>query len=244
MPRHAFKQDLPHAGRLLNIVRRPVENKNRSIAVLRIEFEIFHCDAVNRELHSDGEIASRDLIIGPGVASDRGVLRIASALGITEAEAASPAAWIGCLRAETWVGIVFGSADEADSRNEFQKIGPFSPHKRGYHIEEFNFELSKSWVTTGEAAKALDLGETTIIRYTKKYVGEYGPALERRRKGGARRINLNLLRHIIQDPGWLDEVRIAGGQRMRELEDENVKLRREIAELKQALIPRRQQPRE
>jgi hypothetical protein len=209
----------------LNVVRRSVENESRSIAVLRVEFEIFHCDEPNRELRSDGQIASRDLIIGPGAASDRGVLRFARALGITEA--ASPGAWIRCLRAETWVGIVFGSADEADSRNKFKKIGPFSPQTRGYEIEEFNFELSKSWVTSGQAAKALDVSEATVRRHTRRYLAEYGPALERRTKGRARRINLNLLRHVIQDPGWLDEVRIASGHRVRELENENAKLRRE-----------------
>jgi transposase-like protein len=242
MPRHAFRQDLPHAGRLLNVVRRPVENEKSAFVVLRLEFEIFHCDQVQRELRSDGQIASRDLMIGSGAADDGGVLRFARALGITEAD--SSAAWIACLRAETWVGIVFGSADEADSRHKFQKVRAFSPNERGYRIREFKFEMSKNWVTSGQAAKALDVSEATVRRHTRRHVAEYGPALERRTTGGARRINLNLLRHIIQDPGWLDEVRIAGGQRVRELEYENTKLRRENAELKQALTGRCHQPRE
>jgi len=224
MPRYRFEEGQTRIARLLTVVERPIENHDRGLAVLRLEFEIFSCDPHQRRLESTGQIASRDLVVGLRAVSD-GVMKYAQALGV--AEASSLAAWQRRARPNVWVSITFGPADPRDGRNEFKKIHPFSTEV--YDIREFNVDLAKNWVASGEAAKAMGVSEASVRRLTKKYLAEYGSALERRTEGGHRRINLLLLRHIIDDPGWLDAVRIAGAQRVRELERKNAELQRMLA---------------
>jgi len=209
MPRHRFEEGQTRIARLLTVVERPIENDDRGLAVLRLEFEIFSCDPNRHRLESAGQIASRDLVIGLRAVSG-GVMKYAQALGV--ADPASLAAWQRCTRTGAWVSITFGPADPRDGRNGFKTIQSFSPE--GYDIREFDFDLAKNCATSGEAAKAMGVSEATVRRHTKKYLAEHGSALERRTEGGHRRINLLLLRHLIEDPSWLDAVRIAGAQRV------------------------------
>jgi hypothetical protein len=200
----AFKIGRPYAGRLLAAVERPIENENRAIALLRLEFEIFARDDPRRQLASLGQIASRDLVLGPDAASDGGVVAFAAALGVSDAR--RPAAWSQRAAESAWVEIVFGPADVRDGRNRFAEIRGLSPD--GYRVTEYPHELSSHWVTPDVAADALDFSATTIRRRTKEHLAEWGEALERRTAGRHRRINLLLLRHLLQDPGWLDVAQI------------------------------------
>jgi hypothetical protein len=48
--------------------------------------------------------------------------------------------------------------------------------------------------------------------------------------GGQRRVNLVVLRHLLGDPTWHDVARIKYAQQIRELQKENVELRRQLRE--------------
>ncbi|HJT34006.1 MAG TPA: hypothetical protein VJ783_18315 [Pirellulales bacterium] len=207
MPRYSYETGRPYAGRLLAADKRPIENENRAIALVRLEFEIFSRDDRRRELRSLGRIASRDLVLSANAASDGGVRYFAQALGVHQA--ASPAAWSARAQ-EAWVEIVFGELDDRDGRNRFADVRPFSPD--GYAVVEYQYDLADQWVTPEVAARTLKLSASTIRRRTKEYLAEYGELLERRTPGGKRRghrrINLLLLRHLVQDPAYLDAARI------------------------------------
>jgi len=74
MPRHAYEIGRPYAGRLLAAAERPIENENRAVALVRLEFEVVSRDDRRRELRSLGRIASRGPVLGPDAANDSGVL--------------------------------------------------------------------------------------------------------------------------------------------------------------------------
>lgn len=207
MPRYAYAIGRPYVGRLLAADTRPIENdKSRKLALVRLEFEIFLRDDRQRDLRSLGRIASRDLVLCPGAAGDAGLVAFAQKLRVSDA--LRPAAWSVRAKEGGWIEIVFGSLDERDGRNRFAEIRGFSPG--GYRIVEYQHDLSSHWVTPEAAARALKLSPATVRRRTKEHLAEWSEALERRTRGGHRRINLLLLRHLLQDPGWLDAARIIG----------------------------------
>jgi hypothetical protein len=156
-----------------------------------------------REFRSLGRIASRDLVLSASAANDGGVRYLAQALDVRDA--ANPAAWLARAQ-KAWVEIVFGEPDERDGRNRFADVRSFLPD--GYAVIEYQYELSDQWVTPEAAARALKLSPATIRRRTKEHLAELGELLERRTPGGHRRINVLLLRHLVQDPAWLDAARI------------------------------------
>jgi hypothetical protein len=226
MPRYAYKQGQRYAARLLAIADRPIINQQPGLSLLRLEFEMFSWDPAKADLRSLGQIACRDLVIRPGAADDQRVVDYARALMGDRPQIASIDAWKQCARQGAWVTVVMGPLDDRDARNEFEKITPFSAND--CRVIEFDYNLAGHWVAPGDAAKAMRVSEATVRRYTRKHLAEYGNALERRTPGGHRRINLILLRHLIQDPTWFDAIRIAGAQRVRELERENMELRRKL----------------
>ena len=204
MPRHAYETGRPYAGRLLRAAERPIENECRTVALVRLEFEMFSRHERQCELRSLGRIASRDLVLCPDAAGDGGVFVFAQALSVSDAR--RPAAWSKRAMQGAWIEIVFGPLDERDGRNRFAEIRIFSPD--GYRVIEYQHDLSPHWVTPDAAAAGLKLSPATIRRRTKQHLAEWGELLERRTRGGHRRINLLLLRHILQDPAWLDAARI------------------------------------
>ena len=227
MPRYAYKLGQPYAGRLLTADTRQIDNdKSRKLALVRLEFEIFSRDDRRRELRSLGKIACRDLIIGPDATRDIGVVFFAQRLGVRDPR--KPEAWSARAAAGAWVEIVFGEPDGRDARNRFADVRAFSPD--GYTVVEYRYDLSDEWVKPEAAGQAVGKSASTIRRFTKKHLAEWGETLERRTSlvRGHRLINLALLRHLLKDPTSLDAARIEYVQRMRELQKENAELRRQI----------------
>lgn len=222
MPRYAYEIGRPYAGRLLAADTRPIENdKSRKLAVVRLEFEIFSRDDRDRQLRSLGKIACRDLVIGPDATGDNGVVFFAHRLGVRDPR--KPDAWSARAAEGAWIEIVFGETDEHDGRNRFADIRAFSPD--GYTVVEFRYDLSGDWLRPEDAGKAVGKSASTIRRFTKKHIAEFGETLERRTAGGHRLINVVLLRHLLKDPASLDVARIECAQRIRELQKENAELR-------------------
>jgi len=235
MPRHAYKTGVAYPARLLAAEKRPIENENRAVALVRLEFEMFQVFERDRELRSTGQIACRDLVLWSGAADDFGVVPFASALGVRDA--CKPAAWSAMAKRDVWVEIVFGDIDPSDGRNRFAKIARFSPDD--YKIVGYAYDLSDQWVTTGEAAALLEkhtphgkgrYSQSTIIRRVNKLEPMYRTALVRYTKGEQRRINLLLLRHLLGDPAWLDVARIECAQRIRALPKEIAELKRRLGD--------------
>lgn len=233
MPRYAYKLGQPYAGRLLAADTRPTENdKSRKLALLRLEFEIFSRDDRRRELRSLGKIACRDLVIGPDAASDNSVVFFAQRLGVRDPR--KPEAWSARAAAVAWVEIVFGEPDGRDGRNRFADVRAFSPD--GYTVVEHRYDLSDEWVKPEAASKALCAlardgrgpSASTIRRFTKKHLAEFGELLERRTPGGHRLINFALLRHLLNDPTSFDVAKIECAQQIRELLRENTELKRQL----------------
>lgn len=227
MPRYAYEVGRPYAGRLLAADARPIENdKSRKLAVVRQEFEIFARFDRDRELRSLGRIASRDLIVHPDAASDNGVAFFAQRLGVRDPR--KPEAWSERAAEGAWVEIVFGEFDERDGRNRFADVRVFSLD--GCRVVEYRYDLSGDWLRPEDAGKAVGKSASTIRRFTKKHLADWGETLERRTSGGHRYINLLVLRHILQDPLSPDVARIESARRIRELQKENAELRRRLRE--------------
>ena len=225
MPRYPYKPGTPYPGRLLAADTRPIENdKSRKLALVRLEFEIFARFDRDRELRSLGRIASRDLIVHPDAASDNGVAFFAQRLGMSDPH--KPEAWSERAAEGAWVEIVFGDLDERDGRNRFADVRAFSPD--GYTVVEYRYDLSGDWLRPEYAGKAVAKSASTIRRFTKKHLAEWGELLERRTPGGHRYINLLVLRHILHDPLSPDVARIESARRIRELQKENAELKRRL----------------
>jgi hypothetical protein len=227
MPRYAYKIGVAYPARLLAADTRPIENgKNSNLALVRLEFEIFQVLERDRELRSTGQIACRDLVLWPGAADDFGVVPFARALGV--GDLCKPVAWSARAAEGAWIEIVFGEADEHDGRNRFAGVRTFSPD--GYTVVEYRYDLSGDWLRPEDAGKAVGKSASTIRRFTKKHLAEFGELLERRTAGGHRLINIVRLRHLLKDPAWLDAARIESAQRFRELQKENAELKRRLRE--------------
>ena len=229
MPRHVYETGVPYPARLLAADTRPIENdKSRKLALVRLEFEIFQEFERDHQLRSTAQIACRDLVLGLEAAHDNGVRFFAERLGVTDPR--NPAAWSKRADEGAWVKIVFGPPDERDGRNRFAEMRCFSPE--GYDVVEHSYELSKDWVTPAQAAcrlpRQLRCSASKIRRFVNHREPELGTGLVRRTPRGHRRINFLLLRHLLGDPAWLDNVRLDSARRIRELERENTELKNRL----------------
>src|SRR5579864_5042619 len=156
--RNTFKEKTEYVGRLKSVTERPIENRNREIRLLRLEFEIYDLFQDRRLAQSTGKIACRDLVIFPDAQNDDGVGPYASALGIRHAERADE--WTEAEASAPWVKVVFGPMDEADNRNPFESIFQFDP--KGHKIVHWDHVVGANWVSVGTAADALDVSENSV----------------------------------------------------------------------------------
>lgn len=182
-------------GRLHSVRRRPIENRDQQIVLLRLVFEFFQKDELKRELRSLGKIASRDVVISPSAAQDFGVAPFTQALRVRSAH--EPDAWLALAATRPWVEVVFGPSDDADVRNRFQEIWAFDV--TDYTIVENPWPLGQHWVTSRIAAEEFGCSVATIHRRLVELhtlQSKWGQLLEQRTSGGHRRINLILLRHL------------------------------------------------
>ena len=183
--RSHFPPGMKFAARLLTV-------RERNVCLLRLEFEVFFIHAERKQLRSLGKIACRDLIVTAGISHDWGVAQFIQALSVLGPD--RPESWFRRAKERPWVKIVFGGEDPEDERNTFESIFPFDVS--GHEIFEYDFQVGGKWVGVGAAVEELDTSEATVRRRVDKWEQEWGARLLRRTKGGQRRINLDLLRHL------------------------------------------------
>lgn len=153
MGRAQFTPETKYAGRLLSVRRRSIENRDPKIALIRLEFEIFRIDQNQKKLFAQGTIASRDIIVTQGVASDEGVAAYVQALGVQNSE--TPDGWLQRVAQHPWVKIEFDVADPGDHRNPFKSVYKFNAD--GYSVPPWDEKAETEWVKLGYAFGALNL---------------------------------------------------------------------------------------
>ena len=199
MTRHNFPTNFNHAARLHKVVERPIENTVKSgISLLRLDFEVFHLSAGD-VLRSENRFACRDLVIGHSLRAneDSGVSIYAKALGVRADRVDNPKSWLALTATRPWIEIRFGKPSHVDERQPFSEMKPFV--STGYDIEEYDVDSNKDWVRIGEASEIAGLSASTIRRRLGFFVKEHGDRLLRLTKGGHRKINLALLRHLLDE---------------------------------------------
>lgn len=192
MAREQFSTEREYAGRLLSVQRRPIENLNHKICLLRLEFEVFLIDQAKRKVRSLGKIACRDVVVTPGVGKDEGVAAYVQGLRVTQPD--TPEGWEKCVSQRTWIKIVFDSPSSADERNPFKSVFPFNV--ADYAVKEYDYLIGANWVTPSVAAEEFGCSVSKLRRHVDRLENEWSDRLVRRTKGKQRRVNLRLLKNI------------------------------------------------
>jgi hypothetical protein len=199
MTRHQFDTNVVFAGRLDDVIRRPLENDpSIAISLLRLEFEVFH-RIDGKLLRSNNKFACRELIIGRALPAncDSSVSTYAAALSVDRRKVDSPEGWLALTQSKPWIEIRFGPTSNVDYRQPFDRIIRFDPV--GWQVEEYEYDRDKKWVSIRQASAVLRCSDSTIRRKVDALKGEFGGLLVRFTDGGHRRINIALLKHLMND---------------------------------------------
>jgi hypothetical protein len=195
MTRYNFQTDKPYAAKLTNVSTRPIENDPAiTITLIRLEFAIYWMVGEQR-LESQGEIACRELVVGPLIPCDRdaGLLAYAQALRMATPPE-DPGSWIHLQRGDRWIEIIFGPREMEGSRNPFRDLRSFSP--AGWTIKEYRYDRTAGWVTIAAAADAVQVSASTVRRRLKELEPDWGGGLVTRTDGDHRRVYLPLFMHL------------------------------------------------
>jgi hypothetical protein len=194
MARYQFTVGKAYPARVHAVWEKPLENAH--LKLLRLEFEVF-VESGPERLSATGKVACRDLAVGRGVdlTSDPGVMPFVIALRVRNPNRAAD--WLALNDADHWTVIEFGASNSLDHRNEIHSIHPFDP--TGRQISEYDLDLHQEWVETQVVADDLDKSTSTIRRLVAQHEPEWGANLVRRTKGAHRRINLRLLRNLLDE---------------------------------------------
>ena len=205
--RFLYSADEEYAGALIAVTRRHIMNDPASqIMLLRVEFEIFLMDDVQRKLLPTGGVASRDLVVTPKAPADKELRRLAEILSVRRPDDIK--SWYGLERytrgeKQRWVQIRFGDPDEADLRQPFVDFSAFNPFADGYTKAEGSVEGAVRdlyWPPRSVAFLLRKDGKPVAVdtanRFVDKHKEKYGERLVRRGKGGQRQINWYLCWHL------------------------------------------------
>lgn len=198
MTRYNFQLNKPYAAKLTRVTSRPIENDPAiELSLIRLEFAIYWMVGQHR-LESQGEIACRDLVVGPLVPCNRdaGLLAYAQALRVPTPPR-DPSSWIHLQPGDRWIEITFGPRETEGSRNPFRKIGSFSPD--GWTIKEYRYDRTAGWVTIAAAADAVQVSESTVRRRLEALKQDWGDELVTRTDGGHRRVYLPLFVNLLTE---------------------------------------------
>lgn len=192
MARARFITQKKLAGRLIAISRRPIENLDPKISLLRLEFEIFWIVPNAKELRSLGKIACRDVVITPGVEMDRGVSAYVQGLGVPKPYERGD--WENRVTQRPWIRFEFDTPNPEDERNPFKEVFPFIA--ADYAIHECDDRLDSKWVTPSAAAKEFGCSVSKLRRCVDHLEDEWSHRLVKRTQGNQRRVNLRLLKEL------------------------------------------------
>ncbi|TWU06516.1 LysR family transcriptional regulator [Stieleria varia] len=195
MTRYNFQTNKPYAAKLTKVSTRPIENDPAiALTLIRLEFKIYW---VVRQscLESQGEIACRELVVGPLIPCDRdaGLLAYAQALRMATPPE-DPGSWLHLQRGDRWIEITFGPRETEGSRNSFRDIRPFSPDR--WSIKEYLYDRTADWVTIAAAADAAQVSKSTVRRRLDELELNWGGELVTRTGGGQRRVYLPLFMRL------------------------------------------------
>lgn len=199
MTRHQFETNVVFAGRLHNVIRRPLENDpSVAVSLLRLEFEVFR-PIIDKVLRSNNKFACRELVIGQSLPAncDSSVSAYAAALAVDRRKIDSPEGWLALTQSRPWIEIRFGPASQVDCRQPFDRVVRFDPV--GWQVEEFQYDRDKQWVSIRQASAVFDCSDSTIRRRVDALKSEFGERLMRFTTGGHRRINIALLKHVTNE---------------------------------------------
>jgi excisionase family DNA binding protein len=189
--RWKFDTKPTYYGQLRCVSKRPIDNHDSRISLLRLQFLIFQKNSATR-LETKGKIASRDFILWTEMEGDSGIQRLADALRVRPA--LSVQAWLDAKGRQPWMAIRFGQPSPADQRQPFDDIRGFDPDAEGLEIRYVYYEKSGGWATVEEAASDLNVSTSKVRRLVDFHKEEFGEALVSLTVGRHRRINLTLLR--------------------------------------------------
>ena len=207
--RFRLTPNVEYAGKLIAVTQRCIENNREDVTLLRLEFEIYQRDEKRRELTALGAVASRDLVITSEAASDDGIRRYATALGVPRPD--EPASWYGLQRRQKppkWLIIRFGETDERDFRQPFAEIQNFDPYAEGAAFkildEKIPADRALQYVSSTVAAKFLCFrgdphrhpSSKTVNQFIDQKETEHGRRLVYRTPKGHRRINWRYLQQL------------------------------------------------
>lgn len=200
MARHRFQDGQEIAGRLDYVRTRPIENGPRSgVVLLRLEFRVHVIVETRRELRATTMYACRELVVGSAIDATRdpALMAYANALRVGD-QPERPDRWQALEGKERWLRVVFGPSQGPDYRNPFKRIRQFDASQ--YAIGASADPEIPVWATVDQAAKLLDISESTVRRMVDELARTWGSDLVRRTRGNHRRIHLPTLLTIRSEP--------------------------------------------
>lgn len=197
--RNQFDSQRWYVGNLVKVEKRPIENRPTAgnYMVIRLDFEIYIVYEHDKRIHSRGELACRDIIIGADIdpRKDSGLSVYAGALEVEDVSSFS--SWEDRV-GKVWIRLKFGGQREPETgRNPFELLERFDVAP--YLIKRCRVPLAKPWVGIRTAAQFMGVSESTIRRKVDDADKSGIQGLIERTPGGHRKINLVLLRNIWED---------------------------------------------
>lgn len=197
MARFRFETDKYYAAELRRVSERPIENHLTSgkIHLIRLEFEIFRIMDEMMWLRGLGMLASRDLLIGTLIGSDKdsGLAHYCNLLGLKSYQRLAD--WKALEKQDKWIKVRFGFIEEETDRNTFELIEKFDPTERKqFKLKRLPFDVAKKWVKIAHAAEYLEVSTSTARRKADKWAkAGYEDVLRTRGELQHREINMPLL---------------------------------------------------
>jgi len=204
--RFLFSAEQDYAGRLFNVTKRSIENEDKEVALLRLEFEIFVIDLDNTETAylPTSCVASRDIVITRHAGSDQGLAEYAKCLGFKRPH--KIANWyVSERRAEQgevpWIRIRFGKPDD-DHRQPFDHIsGLEKPKAEQIKPSGSTTEREKFWRVNDvrqllRNSRNQVPSEDTVSRFVKQHESRFGQELVLPTSGRQRKVNWHLCWHL------------------------------------------------
>ena len=197
MARFRFETDKYYAAELRRVSERPIENHLTSgkIQLIRLEFEIFQIRDKEMWLNGLGMLASRDLLIGTLIGSDKdsGLAHYCNLLGLKSYQRLAD--WKALEKQDKWIKVRFGVMEEETDRNTFELMETFdSTERNNYELKRVPFDLAKKWVKIAHAAYFLGVSTSTARRKADKWAkAGYEDVLRTRGELQHREINMPLL---------------------------------------------------
>jgi len=205
--RFLFSTEQDYAGRLFNVTKRSIENEDKEVALLRLEFEIFVIDLDSTPIaySSTSGVASRDIVITKLARSDQVLAEYAKCLGVKRPHEVK--SWYVLERREKqgkvpWIKIRFGKPDD-DHRQAFEQIsGLEKPKAKQIKLSSSTSVREKFW-RVSEVCQLLRNtnnkapSEDTIARFVDRHQLNFGEQLVvRLTPRGQRQVNWHLCWHL------------------------------------------------